>query len=79
MEVAFPKGQPFENFLGFGIQLVTVGGVEGVNGFRVFRRIRFVGVFRRPDGVDGLFHFRRDAQGDFQDGFILRFAGFLGR
>ena len=26
---------------------VTVGGVEGVNGFRVFRRIRFVGVFRR--------------------------------
>ena len=79
MEVAFPKGQPFENFLGFGLQLVTVGGVESVNGFRVFRRIRFVGVFRRPDGVDGLFHFRRDAQGDFQNGFILRFAGFLGK
>ena len=77
VEVAFPEGQPLEDFLGLGFQLVAVGGVKGVNGLRILRRIRLVGVFRRPDDVDGAFHFRRDAHGYFQHGFILRFAGFL--
>lgn len=67
-----------EDFFGFGFELVAVEGGELILCFAEFFGAEVSGFFAFADGAEEADHFWGDAHGDFDDGFIGRFSGFLG-